>query len=212
MHFRDRTEAGVLLGRALARYRHCAGVVYALPRGGVVLGVEVARALGLPLDLVIPRKIGHPQQPEYAICAVGESGELACNEDEVRNVDPQWLQQTVARERDEARRRRKHYLGAREPLAIAGQTAIIVDDGIATGLTMEAAIRDLRQRKPAQIVVAVPMAPPDTVAKLAREVAEVVVLDRSEFYLGAVGAYYGEFPQVTDEAVVALLRQTNKVH
>jgi predicted phosphoribosyltransferase len=77
---------------------------------------------------------------------------------------------------------------------------------------MEAAIRDLRQRKPAQIVVAVPMAPPDTVAKLAREVDEVVVLDRSEFYLGAVGAYYGEFPQVTDEAVVALLRQTNKVH
>lgn len=209
MHFHDRADAGRQLARALNKYRKHDGVVYALPRGGVVLGAIVARALGMPLDLLIPRKIGHPLQPEYAIGAVVESGELVSNRYEVERVDPQWFRREVEAERLEARRRRELYLGGREPPPVAGKTAIIVDDGIATGLTMEVAILDARRRRPAHLVVAVPVAPPETVERLAREVDEFVVLDRSPYYLGAVGAYYDRFPQVSDEEVIALMRSVN---
>lgn len=206
MRFRDRVDAGKQLAQALKKYQKHDGVVYALPRGGVVLGVEVARALGMPLDLLIPRKIGHPLQPEYAICAVVENGEMVCNQQEVARVDPQWFRQVVEAERHEARRRRELYLGGREVAPVQGKTAIIVDDGIATGLTMEVSIRDARRRRPKHLVVAVPVAPPDTVERLSREVDEFVVLDVSPYYLGAVGAYYDRFLQVTDEEVIALLR------
>jgi len=207
MRFRDRTDAGKQLAAALAQYRGQAGVVLALPRGGVVLGVEVARSLGMPLDLVIPRKIGHPHQPEYAIAAVAENGELAANEAEVRRVDPAWFRDTVAREQAEARRRRELYVGGRAPLPLAGKLAILVDDGIATGLTMFAAIRDTKHRNPARTVVAVPVAPADTVEHLRREVDAVVTLDEGEYFLGAVGAYYDVFDQVSDSEVVALMKQ-----
>ena len=206
MRFKDRTDAGRKLAQALDSYANQDGVVYALPRGGVVLGVEVARALRMPLDLLIPRKLGHPLQPEYAIGAVVESGEMVVNQWEVSRVDPQWFKREVEAERREARRRRELYLGGRAPAAVKGKIAIIVDDGIATGLTMEVAIRDARHRAPGRLVVAVPVAPPETVERLAREVDEFVVLDRSPYYLGAVGAYYDYFTQVSDDEVVALLR------
>ena len=206
MRFRDRADAGKKLAQALKKYQGQNGVVYALPRGGVVLGAEVARALGMPLDLLIPRKIGHPLQPEYAIGAIVENGEMVCNQQEVARIDPEWFRQEVEAERQEARRRRELYLGSRAPAPVEGKTAIIVDDGIATGLTMEVSIRDARRRKPAHLVVAVPVAPPDTVERMSREVDEFVVLDPSPYYLGAVGAYYDYFAQVTDEEVIALLR------
>jgi len=206
MRFKDRADAGRKLAEALDSYANREGVVYALPRGGVVLGVEVARALRMPLDLLIPRKLGHPLQPEYAIGAVVESGEMVVNQREVSRVDPQWFEHEVQAERHEARRRRELYLGGRAPAAVKGKIAIIVDDGIATGLTMEVAIRDARYREPERLVVAVPVAPPETVERLAREVDEFVVLDRSPYYLGAVGAYYDYFTQVSDDEVVALLR------
>ena len=217
MRFRDRADAGEQLAQALKKYQRQDGVVYALPRGGVVLGAIVARALDMPLDLLIPRKIGHPLQPEYAICAIVENGEMACNQQEVARVDPQWFRQEVEAERHEARRRRELYLGGREPEPVKGKTAIIVDDGIATGLTMEVAIRDAKRRKPAHLVVAVPVAPPDTVEQLSREVDDFVVLDRSRHYLGAVGAYYDYFNQTTDDEVIELLRsavaaERHKVH
>ena len=217
MRFRDRADAGEQLAQALKKYQRQDGVVYALPRGGVVLGAIVARALDMPLDLLIPRKIGHPLQPEYAICAIVENGEMACNQQEVARVDPQWFRQEVEAERHEARRRRELYLGGREPEPVKGKTAIIVDDGIATGLTMEVAIRDAKRRKPAHLVVAVPVAPPDTVEQLSREVDDFVVLDRSRHYLGAVGAYYDYFNQTTDNEVIELLRsavaaERRKVH
>lgn len=206
MRFRDRTDAGKKLAQALKKYQGQEGVVYALPRGGVVLGAEVAATLHMPLDLLIPRKIGHPLQPEYAICAVVENGELVCNQAEVARVNPQWFKQEVEAERQEARRRRELYLGDRESVPVAGKTAIIVDDGIATGLTMEVSIHDAQLRGPAHLVVAVPVAPPETVERLARGVDDFVVLDRSPYYLGAVGAYYDSFNQVTDDEVIALLR------
>jgi len=210
MRFRDRTDAGKQLSTALERYRGQAGVVLALPRGGVVLGVEVAEGLGLPLDLVIPRKIGHPLQPEYAIAAVAESGELAANEAEVRRVDSAWFRDAVARETAEAKRRRALYLGGRAPLPLAGKLAILVDDGIATGLTMFAAIRDVKRRRPAQTVVAVPVAPSDTIERLRREVDSVVTLDDGEYFLGAVGAYYDAFPQVSDSEVVTMMQRLDR--
>lgn len=206
MQFHDRREAGQQLGQALAKYRGRDGIVYPLPRGGVALGVEIARALAMPLDLVIPRKIGHPHNPEYAICAVTEHGTPICNEHEAARVDPEWLRQRVEAERHEARRRRERYLSGRAPLPAAGKIAIVVDDGIATGLTMRAAIQDVKQRRPGRLIVAIPVTPKDTAEYLAREVDEVVALDVPEFYLGAVGAYYDEFPQLTDDDVMRLLR------
>lgn len=211
MRFKDRVDAGRRLAQALIAYQNNkAAIVLALPRGGVVLGVEVAKVLGLPLDLVIPRKVGHPMQPEYAIAAVAESGQLATNPGEVERVDPDWFRQAVERERREASRRRELYLGGRAMPALAGKTAIIVDDGIATGLTMFAAIRDVRHAGAARIVVAVPAAPAETVARLQREVDEVVTLDNDEYYLGAVGAYYDDFQQVTDTEVIELLKPANE--
>jgi putative phosphoribosyl transferase len=206
MRFKDRSEAGRKLAAMLEKYRDQPGIVYPLPRGGVVLGVEIARALGMPVDLVIPRKIGHPYNPEYAIGAVTETGEIVCNEWEVSRVDRRWFEREVDRERKEARRRRQSYLGGREPLAAAGKTAILVDDGIATGLTMQAAIRDIKQRDPAHVVVAIPVAPKDTVDLIAQQVDEVVGLEITEYYRGAVGAYYDDFPQLTDDKVLKLLQ------
>lgn len=203
IHFSDRRDAGARLATALARYGHEDAVVYALPRGGVVLGVEMARHLGLPLALIIPRKIGHPGNPEYAICAVTEDGELVCNEEELRGLDPVWLKEAAKREQKEAKRRRAAY-GSAHVLA-SGKVAIVVDDGIATGLTMRAAIRTLRKELPSKVVVAAPVAPRDVVEYLRKDADDVVILDDSEFFLGAVGAYYDSFPQVTDEEVIRLL-------
>lgn len=207
MRFHDRADAGQQLARALsARYRHRAGVVYALPRGGVVLGAEVARALGMPLDLIIARKVGHPYNPEYAIAAVTEGGAPVVNEYEVARIDRDWFARAVEAQRREAQRRHQAYSGGRPLLSATGKLAIIVDDGIATGLTMQAAILAARALQPAELVVAIPVAPRDTAAALQREVDAVVVLDVPEHYLGAVGAYYEHFPQTTDDEVIELLQ------
>jgi predicted phosphoribosyltransferase len=186
------------------------GVVYPLPRGGVVLGVEIACYLQMPLDLIIPRKIGHPRNSEYAIGAVTETGELICNEREVARVDPHWLEQRVVQERQEARRRRERYLGGRKPLAVAGKLAILVDVGIATGLTVRAARGEVKRRRPAGVVVAIPVAPKDTADTLAQEVDAVVGLEITDCYWGAVGAYYERFAQVTDDEVINRLQRQRR--
>lgn len=205
MHFRNRSEAGQLLADALKGYEGQPGVVYPLPRGGVPLGVEIAHALKMDLDLIIPRKVGHPFNPEYAIAAVGETGDPVINRAEVERVDPKWFEQEVSRQRVESRRRREAYLHGREALPVEGKLAILVDDGIATGLTMKAAIQDARARKPAKLIVAIPVVPADTARVLRSLVDDLVALDIDENYLGAVGAYYDDFGQTTDEEVIALL-------
>ena len=211
MNFHNRIDAGKQLADALAEnYRGTDAVIYPLPRGGIPLGLEVARALKMPLDLIIPRKIGHPFNPEYAICAVSESGEAVCNEQELARVDKAWFEQRVEEECKESRRRRNLYLAGRDPIPIEGKTAILVDDGIATGLTMRAAIKDARVRKAAHIVVAVPVMPQDTAKLLATEVDDVVALSVDTYYLGSVGAYYENFQQVSDEEVVELLQQLDE--
>ncbi|WP_461480835.1 phosphoribosyltransferase [Porticoccus sp.] len=206
MLFRDRVDAGKRLAKALAaKYQGIDGVVYALPRGGVPLGVIVAGALHLPLDLIISRKIGHPYNPEYAICAVTEQGEVLCDEQELALVDKDWFERRVREEVDEAKRRRQCYLSGCEHLSVEGKLAILVDDGIATGLTMRAAIRDLKSRRPGRTVVAIPVIPADTAAVLQTEVDDVVAILVEPFYRGSVGSYYRDFPQLGDEEVSALL-------
>lgn len=208
MRFHDRAEAGKLLAEALAeKYKNVDAVIYPLPRGGVPLGIEVARSLQMPLDLIIPRKIGHPFSPEYAICAVSENGDTVCNEREVASVDPDWFKQRVEQERQESRRRRDSFMGERKHLPVEGKIAILVDDGIATGLTMRAAIHDARERKAAKIVVAIPVVPQDTAEMLRKQVDDVVALSIDAHYLGAVGAYYQDFQQYEDSEVIAMIKQ-----
>jgi len=210
VHFLDRADAGKQLAEKLENYKGEDIVIYALPRGGVVLGYEVAKALGAPLGLVITRKIGHPHNPEYAVCAVTEDGALTCNESEKRTLDPKWLSLRVEEEKKEAKRRHDVYLKNQAPLDPKGKTAVIVDDGVATGLTLRAAIRDIKQKNPKEIIVAVPVAPGDVADELKKEVDEFVALDIPSFYLGAVGAYYENFTQVEDEEVIDLLEKLRK--
>lgn len=193
-----------MLAEKLVKYKNANAVVYALPRGGVVVAYEIARALSAPLDLVITRKIGHPQNPEYAVCAVSESGELECDERAVSMVGMEWIRQEAARQVAEARRRRKKYLG-RESLSPEGKTAVIVDDGIATGLSIGLAVKEIRKQRPAKIIVAVPVASADAVKRLEKEGVEVLCLEDPQHFLGAVGAHYASFPQVEDDEVVELL-------
>ncbi|HEY4489398.1 MAG TPA: phosphoribosyltransferase family protein [Candidatus Paceibacterota bacterium] len=204
LHFLDRRDAGIRLAKALARYGSDDAVVYALPRGGVVIGDEVAKQLELPLALIIPRKIGHPENEEYAVCAVTEEGELVCNEEESSKLDPVWLEAERKKALTEAKRRRLTY-DDRERLSASGKVAIIVDDGIATGLTARAAVRSLRGELPSMVVIAAPIAPQEVVEYLRSEADDVVILDNTEPFLGAIGAYYDSFPQVSDEEVIRIM-------
>jgi len=204
--FIDRTDAGQQLAQKLERYAHRDAVVLALPRGGVVLGAEIAKAISAPLDIIVVRKIGHPFSPEYAIGVVDEAGTTIMNEAEAATVDQDWLKEEIASEQGEAARRSKRYRVGRAPASVRGKTAIIVDDGIATGFTMQLAVRSVRAQSPAKLVVAVPAAPTEAIAMLEREGAdEVVVLEPPERYMGSVGAHYRFFPQTTDKEVIDLL-------
>lgn len=209
MHFKDRSEAGKKLAAALAKYKGEDAIVYALPRGGVILGAEISKALGAPLDLAITRKIGHPFEPEYAVCAVAEDGDLICNESEKASLDQEWFKKETEKEKREARRRREVYLKGRAPLETENKTAIIVDDGVATGLTIELAIREVKHLKPKKVVVALPVLPADAAEKIKKEADELVALDITLDYLGAVGAYYENFPQIEDAEVIKILETRN---
>lgn len=200
--FRDRHQAGQALARALQPHLREPAILYALPRGGVPVAVEIALACVLPLDLVIARKIGHPHQPEYAIGAVTETGEAVFNQSELESAEPGWLEQQVAEQRAEARRRRRIYSSGHPRRSASGRCAILVDDGIATGLTMLAAIAEIRQDRPTRIVVAVPVAPADTAERFAAQVDRFVAARVPEFFAGAVGNYYDDFRQLSDQDVL----------
>jgi len=205
MTFQDRADAGVRLAEALKRYRGHEVIVYALPRGGVVLGVEVAKSLRAPLELIVVRKIGHPDNPEYAIAAVADDGHIERNTFEFEAVDRKWFDDARRTQQAEACRRRDLYLAGRVPLKAEGKIAIIVDDGLATGLSMALALREVRHRHPSKIVVAVPVAPPDTIAKLRDLADDIVVLHVPDDVFFAIGAFYRDFPQLSDAEVVNLM-------
>jgi predicted phosphoribosyltransferase len=210
MPFSDRSEAGQKLAAALASYKGQQPVVLALPRGGVPVAAAVAAALAAPLDLILVRKIGVPFQPELAMGAVvdGDPPIVVRNEDVVRisGLDESEFQAVCKRELAEIERRRRRYLGDRARVEIAGRTAIVVDDGIATGATTRAALRATRMRKPKKLVLAVPVAPSDSLEAMREEADDVVCLE-DHSYFGAIGFYYRDFRQISDDEVVAVLKQ-----
>jgi len=205
MRFKDRIDAGRKLAQALDKYKEKHPLIFALPRGGVVLGAEIAESFNAPLDLVIARKIGHPDSPEYAIAAVTEDGSLETNKAEVASVDQAWFKLEVQKEITEAQRRRQQYLKGREPADVKDKIVIIVDDGIATGLTMLAAIKDIKKRGPQKIIVAIPVTPQDSAQILRKYADELVVLEEPKDYMWAVGAYYDNFEQVDDDEVITIM-------
>jgi putative phosphoribosyl transferase len=208
MIFTDRRDAGRRLAKRLVALDLPSPVVLGVPRGGVIVAFEVARGLGAPLDIVIARKIGAPDNPELAVGAVAQDGTVVADDALLGRlrVSERYLSEEADRQRIEIERRLGRYRQGTAPAKLAGCTAVIVDDGIATGATVLAALRGLRSQNPARVVLAVPVAPPDTLARLAGEADEVICLASPEpFY--AVGQFYRHFEQTSDEEVVELLER-----
>jgi len=200
--FADRRDAGRKLAEALAGLRGEPLLVLGLPRGGVVVASEIALALDAPLDVVLVRKIGAPENPEYALGAVAEIGQPQINLEmvDLLGIPRSYLEAEVARQREEMCRQRDLYRGGRPPVDPAGKVCLLVDDGIATGLTVRAAVVAVRSGSPASLVLAVPVAPAAALAELAPHVDETVCL-ASPYPFVAVGLWYGDFGQVSDEEV-----------
>jgi putative phosphoribosyl transferase len=212
MPFSNRSEAGRKLAIALSKYKDGQPVILALPRGGLPVAAEVATALNAPLDLVLVRKIGVPFQPELAMGAVVDGGDpiIVRNEDVIRMAGIDESEFNVVRDTElaEIERRRARYLGTRERADVAGRTAIVIDDGVATGATTRAALHAVRARNPKTLVLAVPVAPSDSLKSLSREVDDLVCLEDHEPF-GAIGFYYRDFRQVSDEEVIEILQRTS---
>ncbi|MGA7280874.1 MAG: phosphoribosyltransferase [Acidimicrobiia bacterium] len=207
--FRDRTEAGRMLAQRLEHLRGGDLVVLGLPRGGVPVASEVARGLSAPLDVIMVRKLGVPFQPELAMGAIGEGGVRILNTRvlSLAGVNDHQLAAIEAKERRELERRVSLYRGAAQRISLEGRTAVIVDDGIATGSTIRAAAEVAREQGAAQIVIAAPVAPADTLAALESVADEVVVVDIPEPFL-AIGSFYRDFTQTNDTEVTRLLESS----
>jgi putative phosphoribosyl transferase len=210
MPFKDRSDAGRKLAKALGQYKDQQPVILALPRGGVPVAAEVAAVLKAPLDLILVRKVGVPFQPELAMGAVVDGGAplIVRNEDVIQlaGIQESEFKAVCDGELVEIERRRQRYLGSRERVDVSGHTAIVIDEGVATGATTRAALRATRMRNPKRLVLAVPVAPTDNSAELRNEADDVVCLEDHEFF-GAIGVYYANFSQVSDEEVIEILRR-----
>jgi len=210
--FRDRTEAGRALASALKHFEDDPDVlVLALPRGGLPVAVEVARALGAPLDVFVVRKLGVPGHEELAMGAIASGDRITLNDDVVSEagVRQHEIDEVVGRERRELLRRERAYRGERPPPTIEGRTVILIDDGLATGASMRAAVLSLREQRPKRLVVAVPVAAARTCGELRREADEVICFRSPEPFLG-VGVWYADFSQTTDAEVSALLKRASE--
>jgi len=209
MVFESREEAGTLLADKLKKYgKNC--LVLAIPRGGVVVGAQIAHARSCPLEVIITRKLGAPGNPELAIGATTSKGGMVLDQELIKKLEVTkgYIRSELSRQQKEARRREKVYLKG-EPINITDKTVILVDDGIATGATIEAAIQAVREERPARVILAVPVAPPHTVERLKNEVDELVVLSTPEHFW-AIGEFYSSFPQISDEEVVSILREASQ--
>lgn len=215
MRIPSRTAAGQALAERLAHYANSPrALVVALPRGGVVVAAEIAEALALPLDILVVRKLGVPWQPELAMGAIASGGETMLNKQLIalEGISPEEIRTEREAEERELRRREQAYRGGRPPFDVRGYTVILVDDGVATGATMEVAIMALRRHGAQRVVVAVGVAPPETLRTLRRRAEEVVCLLAPDPFR-AIGAWYWDFEQTTDDEVRALLaRATARAH
>ncbi len=206
--FKDRKQAGKELGAALLKYKGQNPVILAIPRGGVPVAYEVAIALDAPLDIVVVRKLGAPGQPELGIGALvdGDHPQGVLNQEIIAElaVSQDYLDREVARQLKEIRRRQQAYRGGRGPEKLEGRTVIVIDDGIATGGSMRAALRGVRRSNPKRLVMAVPVAPRETIDSLRPEVDDLVCLSTPEFF-AAIGEFYEDFRQTSDKEVTELL-------
>lgn len=205
--FQDRSDAGKKLAPLLEKYQgNKEVIVIGLPRGGVITAREVASFLKAPLDVICPRKVGAPFNPELAIGAVTETGEGFFNEEFIRRLEipKEYLEEEVEKERKRATARLALYRKGKPPLDVKGKIVIIVDDGLATGATMKAALLSLKKQKAQKLIVAVPVAPPDTVSEVKKMADEVYCID-TPWLFQAVGQFYVDFSQTEDEEVIALL-------
>lgn len=211
--FQNRREAGKVLAREVAKLKPVNPVVLAVPRGGIEVAYEVAAALEAPLDIIIARKIGAPFEPELAIGAVvdGDHPETVLNREvmDLYDITDDYLELAVKKELKEIDRRQILYRNGRDPIPLEGATVILVDDGIATGASIRAAIRGLRRRPIDSLVLAIPVAPPSTIESLTNEVDEIICLESPDSFF-AVGAFFADFRQTTDDIVVDLLEKARR--
>jgi predicted phosphoribosyltransferase len=207
----DREDAGQQLAEKLQARNYSNVSILAVPRGGIVVAVPIARRLDVGMEVLVTRKIGHPANSEVAIGAVMADGSAVLDNFLIERfaISQEYLQRVIAAEYAEIRRRIVAYSGTDAPPAVAGKTAIIVDDGIATGYTIRAAVKWLNALNPAKTVIAVPVAPPDVVAELANEVDEIICPLQPEQFM-AVGMHYRDFPQNSDQEVISILQAINK--
>ncbi len=206
--FTDRKDAGLKLSNALAKYKSESPVVLAIPRGGVPVGYEVAHALDAPLDIIVARKLGAPGEPELGLGAIvdGDHPETVLNQNLVAalGVSERYLRAEIESQLKEIRRRQETYRKGRPPVDVTGRTAIVVDDGIATGGSVRAALRGVRRLSPRKVILAVPVAPGETIEALRSEADEVVCLSTPADFI-AIGEFYEDFSQTSDEEVIHLL-------
>ena len=210
-YFSDRVEAGKRLTSAMRDFAGKNGIVLAIPRGGVVVGYEIAKALNLPLDVIIPRKIGAPANPELAIGAMTEDGTIILDDNLITYIGVQrdYIKAESERQKHEIERRLKLYRQNEPYPSLKGLDVVIVDDGIATGSTMKAALASVKNRGASTVTVAVPVGPPSTIKELKKQAARVVCLYTPE-YFQAIGQFYTDFNQTTDEEVIQLLKQSKQ--
>jgi putative phosphoribosyl transferase len=211
--FKDREDAGRRLAERLSRYRDERPIVFALPRGGVPVGYEISRALRVPLEVFVARKLGAPGQPEFGIGAVAPGGVRILNEDVVRRlgIPDDYVERITELETAEVERRLRHFRGERPQPEVRGRTVILADDGLATGVTARAAVRALRRLEPRRLVLAAPVCAAQSSELLGPEVDELVCLEAPPD-LGAIGFWYRDFSQTTDEEVIELLERARREH
>lgn len=204
--FRNRKIAGLALAAKLEKFNSDQGIVLAVPRGGVPVGYEVARHLGLPLELILIKKLGHPNNKEYAIGAVGMTDRIVVPHDD---VSPVYIETETERVRERLREMHRKFMGDTPPQNLKGKTVFVIDDGVATGTTLLTTVRMIRKQDPANIIIAVPVASRQAAQMLAAEVDDVIVLLMPEVFYG-VGRFYEDFKQLTDEEVIDYLTRFNR--